>query len=111
MSALVHDRRDAIEIHFEETYGQLCLNCDDETFARLRDLILYEARTDDIVSAREQDIRSIWVGRILEAREDAPSRRLRVGEVISLILAMCISGLIYVVGIVVIVKWILTRIS
>jgi hypothetical protein len=104
-------RSRVIEVVFRKDYGSLTLTCDDEAFARIRDRILSEVRAAEIRMMRVDDIRSIRIGRIPDPRDITPGPFSRVRDVICLILGACFSTLIHVVGIVVIVQWILKRIS
>jgi hypothetical protein len=105
------DRSGVIEVVFRKNYGSLALTCDDEAFARIRDRILSEVVTDNVRTARVEALRSVHVGRIPDPRDLTPGPFRRVRDVICLILCACFSIPIHVVGIVVIVRWILERIS
>jgi hypothetical protein len=111
MRARGDERSGVIEVVFKKDYGSLVLTCDDETFARICDRIVSAVEEDDIKAARVEDIRWITVGRIPKPQDITPGPFSRAIDVICLVLAGSFSTLINVVGIVVIVRWVLTRIS
>jgi hypothetical protein len=97
---------EGIEIHFDEDEGHLRLDCRDEEFNHLRDVVLAGSSAADRLSPFIGGIRSIAVRRIASP-QDTASRRLGRGFRIFVIsLALCISLAIQVIGIFTIAGWV-----
>jgi hypothetical protein len=92
---------DGIEVHFE--YGGMSLICDDAALARLYEHICQEATVSELLGQvpRASGVRFISVG-----PPTPPSRGPRWIELIPTILASCVSGVVFVVGFVTIIRWV-----
>jgi hypothetical protein len=99
---------EGIELHFDEDEGHLRLDCRDEEFTHLRDVVLAESSAADQLSPFIEGIRSIAVRRLMDLRDTVP-RRVGLGCRILLIsLALSISLAIQVIGIFAIAWWLWT---
>jgi hypothetical protein len=100
-----------LRIEFWERYGHLGLECDERAFDRLRDLILAEAEEMGVTPALPVGrVRSIGIGLPVPPPPTAPRGR-RGLEMAAVIVATCLSGVVMIVGLVVVVRWILERFS
>jgi hypothetical protein len=94
-----------IEIHFDADEGHLRLDCGEEEFLRVRDLIISEAVTGDRLDAFVDGIRCILVRRNA-AVQDTKSPRFRRGIRVLLVwLALGLSVAVWVVGLVTVIWW------
>ena len=96
---------EGIEIHFDEDEGYLRLDCRDEEFSHLRDVVLAESSATDRLSPFIAGIRSIAVRRIASLQDTAPRRLGRGFRTLVISLALCISLAIQVIGIFTIAGW------
>jgi hypothetical protein len=96
---------EGIEIHFDEDEGHLRLDCRDEEFTHLRDVVLAESSATDRLSPFIGGIRSIAFRRLVNHHDAAPRRIGRGLRVLLISLALCISLAIQVIGIFTIVRW------
>jgi len=97
---------EGIEIHFDEDEGHLRLDCHDEEFTHLRDVVLAESSAADRLSPFIDGIRSIAVRRIASLQDSSPRRLGRGFRILLISLAVCISLAIQVIGIFAIARWI-----
>ena len=97
-----------IEVRFE--YEGMTLVCDDEAFVRVRDLIAAEATVADALARRPDasSVRFIWVH---QASAASPSQGPRWIEWALAILASCFSGVVFIVGFVTIVQWVMRQLT
>jgi hypothetical protein len=96
---------EGIEIHFDEDEGHLRLDCVDEEFTRLRDVVLAEAAAADQLSPYIDGIRSIAVRRLARLRDTAPRRIGRGLRILLISLALSISLAIQVIGLFALAWW------
>jgi hypothetical protein len=96
---------EGIEIHFDEDEGHLRLDCGDEEFNHVRDVVIAQASAADHLSPFIDGIRSIAVRRILALRDTAPRRFGRGFRILLVSLALSISLTIQVVGMFAIARW------
>lgn len=95
----------AIALHFDAEEGHLRLDCREEEFLRIRDLVLAAAPTDGRLTPCAGGIRSIVV-RPTAAARDPRSRRGHRGSLIVLgALALALSLATQVIGIVAVTRW------
>src|SRR5262249_10050945 len=87
-----------IEIHFDEDEGHLRLDCGDEGFTHVRDVVIAQASAADRLSPFIDGIRSIAIRRILALRDTAPRRFGRGFRILLILLALSISLAIQVAG-------------
>ena len=89
-----------IDVRFE--YGGMSLICDDAALARLYEHICQEASVTEVLG---QTPRAGGV-RFISVRTPAPaSRGPRWIELVPTILASCVSGMVWVVGLVTVIQW------
>jgi hypothetical protein len=98
-----------IEIHFDEDAGHLRLDCADEEFIHIRDLVLSEASVTDQVQLAIDGIQSIVVRRKTALRETTPGRIRRRLVIFLVSSALFVAVVIQVVGIIAIARWLLER--
>jgi hypothetical protein len=94
----------SVEASFQ--YGGLMLKCDDEAFARLRDLIYAEPCVEEAIASMPDRLgmRFISVGHPIPENADE-SRRPRVHTLIPTIIVSAISGVALIIGYVAIARW------
>ena len=97
-----------IEVRFE--YVGMTLVCDDEAFVRVRDLIAAEATVADAIARRSDasSVRFIWVH---QASAETTSQGPRWIELVLAVLASCLSGVVFIVGFVTIVQWVMRHLT
>jgi len=97
-----------IDVRFE--YGGMSLVCDEEAFGRLREIIATEVDLTDAVPGRRHasNVQFISVSRISAERR---SKGLRWIELVQLALASCVSGTVFIVGVVTIFQWIIRKLA
>lgn len=91
-------------------YGGLTLTCaDDDTFGRLREFICAEPSVADAIGSRSapRDFRFIRI--VPPSREDCAPARLKGLELIAMIIAGGLNGLISVVGLITIARWLMAH--
>ena len=96
---------EGIEIHLDEDEGHLRLDCGDEEFTHLRDVVIAEASAADQLRPFVDGIRSIVVRRIVALRDTTPRRFGRGCRILLISFALFISLTIQVVGIIFIAWW------
>lgn len=94
-----------IEAHLDEDEGHLRLDCADEEFARIRDLIIAGAPSSEGLELFRDGIRSIVVCRRPSPDEGPPRRPARGFRLALIALALAASLAIQVIGIIAIVRW------
>jgi hypothetical protein len=100
---------EVIEIQFDEEEGHLHLDCDDEKFGHIRDLVVSEASVGEKIGPYVDTIRFIGVRRI-PAIPDAVARPVRRGiQMLLVCLVLAAALVIQAIGIVSIVQWLLGR--
>jgi hypothetical protein len=100
---------EGIEMHFDAEEGHLRLDCSEEQFPHIRDLVISGASTGDRLGPFVDGIRSILVRRTAAVQATKP-KRLRRGFVILLVcLALGVSLAIQVVGIIEVIRWLFRR--
>jgi hypothetical protein len=97
-----------IEVRFE--YGGMTLVCDDEAFVRVRDRIATEPTIADVIAQRP-DASSARFIRVHQASAEAPSQGPGWIELVPAILASCFSGVVFIVGLVTIVQWVMRQLT
>src|SRR5262249_10437317 len=106
-----HERRtrdmtETIEIQFDEDEGHLRLDCREDEFIHIRDLVVTGTSAADRLRPFRERIRSIVVRR-MEAVQDPMPRRFR-WELQILLVALVVSVLavIQVIGIIALARWV-----
>jgi hypothetical protein len=102
------DMDNGIEVRFE--YEGMTLVCDDEAFVRVRDIIVTEATVADAI-ARRPDESSVRFISVRQASAESTSQGPRWIELVPTILASCFSGVVFIVGLVTIVQWVMRQLS
>jgi hypothetical protein len=98
--------RDGIEVRFE--YGGMRLTCDDAEFARLREYICGEA------SVAEAIVGALEVSRVRFISIDLPAPPSQGPSWLALaptILASVLSSVVFIVGLVTIVRWAIRQLA
>jgi hypothetical protein len=92
--------RHSIEVRFE--YGGMSLICDDAALARLREHICREASVAEVIEAAPyvSSVRFITIG-----QPAPPSQGPGWLALVPTILASALSGIVFIVGLVTIVRW------
>jgi hypothetical protein len=99
-----------IEIHFDADEGHLRLDCGEEEFLHMRDLVISGAETGDRLDPFSDGIRSIVIRRAAAVQDTKP-RRIRRGFGVFLVwVALMVAVAVQVVGIVAVIRWLLGRI-
>ena len=89
-----------IEVRFE--YGGMSLICDDAALARLREHICGEASVAEVIGGASEASRV----RFISVRPPAPaSQGPSWIDLLPTILASCFSGVVFIVGLVTIIRW------
>lgn len=96
---------EGIAVHFDEDEGHLRLDCDDEEFSRIRDLVVGEASVADQLGPLVDVIRSIAVRRRASLRDAMRGRPARGFRIILISLALSASVTIQVVGLIALARW------
>ncbi len=94
-----------IEVSFDEDEGHLRLDCGEEEFLHVRDLVIAKAAAAEEMGPFVDGIRTIAVRRIAALRDTVPGRSGRGLRSILVGLALLISLAIQVVGLLAIVQW------
>jgi hypothetical protein len=97
----------AIEIYFDADEGHLRLDCGEEEFLRLRDLVISGASTGDRLNPLLDGIRSIVIRRTAAVQDASPKRFPRGLKVLLVSLALGVSLAVQVVGVVVVIRLLL----
>jgi hypothetical protein len=97
-----------IEVRFE--YEGMTLVCDDEAFVRIRNLIAAEATLADAI-ARRPDASSVRFIRVHQASAESTPQGPRWIELVPAILASCLSDVVFIVGLVTIVQWVMRQLA
>ena len=102
------DMTKRIEIQFDEDEGHLRLDCREDEFIHIRDLVVTGTSAADRLRPFREGIRSIVVRR-MDAVQDPMPRRFR-WELQILLVALGVSVLvvIQVIGIIAIARWVLS---
>jgi hypothetical protein len=95
-----------IEVRFK--YGGMRLICDDAALARLREYICREASVAEVIGAATDvsSLRFISVGPLRP-----PSQGPSWLTLVSTILAAALSGAVYIVGLVTIIRWAMRQLA
>src|SRR5262249_28105177 len=93
------------EIHFDEDEGHLRLDCSDEEFNHLRDLVVSEVAAADQLNPFLDGIRSIVVRRVVTLQDTAPRRFGHGFRIVLISFAISLSLAIQVIGIYTIAGW------
>ncbi len=103
----IQDMPDRIEIHFDEDEGHLRLDCGEDEFIHIRDLVVTGTSAADRLGPFIEGTRSIVVRRV-DAVQDTMTRRFRRDLQILLgCLVISLLGVIQVMGIIAIARWVL----
>jgi hypothetical protein len=95
-----------IEVRFE--YGGMNLICDDAALARLREHICGEASVAEAIAGASEASNV----RFISVRPPAlASRGPSWLELVPTILASCLSGVVFVVGLVTVIRWIMQQLA
>jgi hypothetical protein len=99
----------AIEIHFDADDGHLRLDCGEQEFLHLRDLVISGASTGDRLSPFIDGIQSIVIRRTATAQHASSKRSRRGFKVLLVSLALGVALAVQVVGIVEVIRWLFGR--
>jgi hypothetical protein len=94
----------AIEIHFDADEGHLRLDCGEEEFLHLRDLVVSGATADDRLNPFVDGIRCIVIRRTATVQAASPKRFTRGFKVLLVCLVLGASLAVQVVGLVVVIR-------
>ena len=100
---------EVIEIHFDEEHGHLRLDCGEEEFSHIRDLVVSEAAAGEKLGPYAEGIRFIAVRQMSAVRDTMPKRLRRSAQVVLLLAAVSVALVIQLIGIVVVVRWLFVR--
>jgi hypothetical protein len=100
---------EGIEIHFDKDEGHLRLDCGDEEFSHIRDLVVSEASASGELNPCIDGIRSIVVRRTTALGDTTPGPFRRGLGSYLIVLALAIALGIQIIGIITVVRWLLGR--
>ena len=102
------DLTQTIEIHFDEDEGHLRLDCREDEYIHIRDLVVYGTSAADRLEPFIEGIRSI----VVHKRDAVQDRMLRrIGRELPILLASLVVSVpvvIQVIGIIAIARWVLS---
>jgi hypothetical protein len=98
---------EGIEIHFDEEEGHLRLDCGEEEFKRIRDLVVSRGSAADRLGPFMDGIQSIALRRLAAVRDTTPRRIRRGLQVFLVSLALAVAAAIQVIGLVAVARWLL----
>ena len=94
-------------MHFDADEGHLRLDCSEEEFLRIRDLLIAAAATGDRLDAFVDGIRSILVRRTAAVQDTTTRRFGGAIRILLVCLALGVSVSVWLVGLVVVIQWLL----
>jgi hypothetical protein len=97
-----------IEIHFDQDEGHLRLDCREDEFIDVRDLIVTGTSAAEWLGPFREGIRSIVVRRMDAVQDSMPRRFRRELEFLLVSLIVLVTVVIQVIGIIAIVRWALS---
>jgi len=101
------DPTETIETHFDVDEGHLRLDCREDEYIHIRDLVVYGTSAADRLEPFIEGIRSIVVRR-MDAVQDTMTRRFRrESQILLASLVVSLLGVIQVMGIIAIARWVL----
>ena len=102
------DMTKRIEIQFDEDEGHLRLDCREDEFIHIRDLVVTGTSAADRLRPFREGIRSIVVRRMDAVQDSMPRRFRRELEFLLVSLIVLVTVVIQVIGIIAIVRWALS---
>ena len=102
------DLTETIEIHFDEDEGHLRLDCREDEFIHIRDLVVTGTSAADRLGPFREGIRSILVRRMDAVQDRMPRRFRRERQILLVCLVVLVSVVIQVIGIIAIARWVLS---
>jgi hypothetical protein len=97
-----------IEIHFDADEGHLRLDCGEDEFIHIRDLVATETSAADRLGPFVNGIRSIVVRKMDVIQESIPRRFRRKLQILFVALVLSVPMVIQVIGIIAIARWVLS---
>jgi hypothetical protein len=98
------DMTEKIEIHFDEDEGHLQIDCHEDDFIRIRDLVVTGTSAADRLRPFREGIRSIVVRRMDTVQDRMPRRFRRERQILLISFVVFVSVVIQVMGIIAIVR-------
>ena len=102
------DTRERIEIHFDQDEGHLRLDCREDEFIAVRDLVVTGTSAADRLGPFREGIRSILVRRMDAVQDRMPRRFRRELQILLASVVVSVSVVIQVIGIIAIARWVLS---
>jgi hypothetical protein len=100
---------EGIDIQFDRDEGHLRLDCNEEQFAHIRDLVISGAASGDGLGPFIDGVQSILVRRTAAIHDAKPARVRRRFQVFLAALGLGIALVVQVFGIIAIIWWLLLR--
>ena len=102
------DLTETIEIHFDEDEGHLRLDCREDEYIHIRDLVVYGTSAADRLEPFIDGIRSIVVHKRDAVQDRMPRRFRRKLPILLASVVVSVSVVIQVIGIIAIARWVLS---
>jgi hypothetical protein len=96
-----------MQIHFDEEEGHLRLECGEQEFTHLRDLVICDASAGDRIGPYIDGIRSIAVCRLDVIHQTTPRHFGRKVQTVLIASLLSVSLVIQIIGIIAIARWLL----
>ena len=100
------DTRERIEIHFDRDEGHLQLDCAEDEFIEVRDLVVTGTSAADRLWPIREGIRSIVVRRMDAVQDRMPRRFRRELPILLVSFVALVSVVIQVIGVITIAQWV-----
>jgi hypothetical protein len=98
---------EGIEVRFDLDEGHVHLDCDEEEFVYIRDLVLYGAKADGLIGPVGGGIQSIAIRCQGAVRDTAPAEFCRGSLRLLIILGVLLSVALQFIGIFAAVRWLM----
>jgi hypothetical protein len=105
----IQDVMEGIEIHFDQDEGHLRLDCSEQEFRHIRELVVSGASAADRLSPFIDAIRFITVRRMAAVQDTTPRRFRRGLQILLISLLLSVALVIQVIGIIAVARWLLGR--
>ena len=102
------DMTERIEIHFDADEGHLRLDCREDEYIHIRDLVVYGTSAADRLEPFIEGIRSIVVRKRDAVQDRMPRRFRRKLPILLASVVVSVSVVIQVIGIIAIARWALS---
>jgi hypothetical protein len=96
-----------MQIHFDEEEGHLRLDCGEQEFTHLRDLVICGASAADRIGPFMDGIRSIVVRRVDAIQKTTPGQFGRRVQILLIASLLSVPLVIQIIGIIAIARWLL----